>query len=156
MQTSYSRQAPSDGSAILFINNLDFFRENERKTVVDLVREAGSVAGVAVIVTARRSFGVDEPNWLPSDAISHLGRAEPILIEELSDLEVDEIAHAAPGLIRLLADASPLRTVTRNLFRLSRLVSPQGNAPVPRTEVDMAEALLHGSGRRWDSPFPKR
>ena len=58
-----------DGGAILFVDNLDFFSDAERMTVVDLVREAASIAGFAVIVTARRNFGVAEPNWLPSDAL---------------------------------------------------------------------------------------
>ena len=70
-----------NGGAILFVDNLDFFNDEERRTVVDLVREAASVPGFAVIVTARRNFGVEEPNWLPSDALERLGRAEPILIE---------------------------------------------------------------------------
>ncbi len=129
----------SDGGAILFVDSLDFFREKEQRTVVDLVREAASVPGIAVIVTARRGFGVDEPNWLPADAISRLRRAEPILIEELSDCEVDEIRHAAPALVPLLIDAHPAGAVTRNLFRLTRLASQQEDAPIPQTEVDMAK-----------------
>jgi hypothetical protein len=91
----------SDGGAILFIDNVDFFNNDERRTAVDLVREAASVPGFAVIVTARRNFGVEEPNWLPSDALEHLGRAEPILIGELSEAEVDEMRHAAPRLAPL-------------------------------------------------------
>ena len=60
-----------DGGAILFVDNLDFFGDEERRTVVDLVREAASVPGFAVIATARRNFGVEEPNWLT------VGRTRP-------------------------------------------------------------------------------
>ena len=128
-----------DGGGILFLDNLDFFDDEERRTVVDLVREAANVPGFAVITTARRNFGVDEPNWLPSDVIARLGPAEPIAIGELSEVEVDELRHADPRLAALLADNHPARDVTRNLFRLARLASRSGYEPAPRTEVDMAE-----------------
>jgi hypothetical protein len=128
-----------DGGGILFVDNLDFFDDEERRTVVDLVREVSTIPGFLVIATARRSFTAEEPNWLPSDALDRLGRAEPIMIGELSDAEIDELRHAAPGLRALLADSHPAREVTRNLFRLSRLASRGGNKPVPRSEVEMAE-----------------
>ena len=140
----------SDGGAILFVDSLDFFREKEQRTVVDLVREAASVPGLAVIVTARRGLGVDEPNWLPSDALAHLRCPKPIVIEELSDREADEIRHAAPALTQLLADAHPARAVIRNLFRLARLASQQGDKPDPRTEVDMAEQWWRTADGRSD------
>lgn len=129
----------SDGGAVLFIDNLDFFDEEERLTVVDLVREASNVPGFAVISTARRNFGVEEPNWLPSEALDRLGRVTPIMIDELSESEVDEIREAAPKLVPLLADTHPARAVTRNLFRLARLASRPADAASLRTEVDMAE-----------------
>lgn len=129
----------ADGGAVLFVDNLDFFEDEERRTVVDLVREVASIPGFAVIATARRNFGVEEPSWLPPDSLDHLGRAEPIMIGELSDAEVDEIRYAAPRLAPLLADTHPARDVTRNLFRLAHLASRLGDAQVLRTEVDMAE-----------------
>ncbi|MCZ6780740.1 MAG: hypothetical protein O7C73_03740 [Nitrospirae bacterium] len=139
-----------DGGAVLFVDNLDFFDDEERRTVVDLVREAANVPGFAVITTVRRNFGVEEPNWLPSDAIERLGPAEPIVIGELSEVEVDEIRHAAPRLAALLADTHPARDVTRNLFRLARLASRPGDEPVPRTEVDMAEQWWQTADGRLD------
>ncbi len=140
-----------DGGAILFVDNLDFFNNEERRTVVDLVREAASIPGLAVIVTARRNFGVEEPSWLPSEALDRLGRTEPILISELSEAEVEEIRHAAPSLAPLLADTHPARKVTRNLFRLARLATRQGNGPIPRTEVDMAEQWWQTADGRIDA-----
>lgn len=128
-----------DGGAILFVDNLDFFEDEQRRTVVDLVRDAASVPGFAVITTARRKFGVEEPNWLPPDALNRLGRAEPIVISELSEAEVDEMRHAAPRLAPLLSASHPARGVARNLFRLARLANYPGEEPVPRTEVDMGE-----------------
>jgi len=128
-----------DGGALLFIDNLDLFGNEERTTVVDLVREAANVSGLAVIATARRNFGIEEPSWLPADALDRLGRAEPIIIGELTDVEVDELRHIAPALAPLLADHHPARDVTRNLYRLARLASQQQDEPIPHTEIDMAE-----------------
>jgi hypothetical protein len=72
------------GGAILFIDNLNRFAEDERLTVIDLVRAASTVPGVSVVATARAGFGVDEASWLPADALDRLVRAAPITIGELS------------------------------------------------------------------------
>jgi hypothetical protein len=64
---------------VLFVDNLGFYDDEERLTVIDLVREAAKVPGMSVIVTARRDFGVAGPCWLPADVINQLGRAEPSL-----------------------------------------------------------------------------
>jgi hypothetical protein len=144
------------GGAILFVDSLDFFSDAERRTIIDLVREAASIPDFAVIVTARSNFGVVEPNWLPSDVLDRLGRAEPIFISELSEAEVDEIRHAAPILAPLLADTHPAREVTRNLFRLARLASRQGDGPIPRTEVDMAEQWWQTADGRSDGDHRER
>ena len=127
-----------DGGAVLFLDNLDFFNDGERKTVIDLVRDAAKVPGFAVIATGRRDFGVEEPSWLPSDALEALGRAEPVVIGDLSESELEELRQASPRLAALLADTHPARDVIRNLFRLARLASREGTEPVPRTECDMA------------------
>ncbi|MDI6739233.1 MAG: hypothetical protein QME74_02600 [Candidatus Edwardsbacteria bacterium] len=139
-----------DGGAILFIDNLDLFSEEERRTVVDLVREAPNVPGFAVVATARSNFGFEEQSWLPPDALDRLGRTEPIMIGELSEAEVEEMRHAAPRLAPLLADTHPARDVTRNLFRLARLANRPGSEPIPRTEVDMAEQWWQTADGRLD------
>ncbi len=127
------------GSAALFVDGLDFFRAEERLTVIDLVRGAATVRGMSVIVTTRRDFGIAEPNWLPSEALDKLGRAEAVIIEELSDSETDELRIAAPQLAALLSDSHPARPVARNLFRLSRLANRPSEAPALCTEAEMAE-----------------
>ena len=65
------------GGAILFIDNLDRFPEDERLTVIDLVRAASAVPGVSVVATARAGLGDDEANWLPADALHRLVRTIP-------------------------------------------------------------------------------
>ena len=129
------------GGAILFIDNLNRFAEDERLTVIDLVRAASTVPGVSVVATARAGLGDDEANWLPADALHRLVRATPITIDELSDAEIDELRHAAPQLAPLLADGHPAQQVARNLFRLSRLAT-RGAADSQRTEIDMARQWL--------------
>ena len=125
------------GGAILFIDNLNGFADNERLTVIDLVRAASTVPGVSVVATARAGLGEDDTSWLPADALQRLGRASPITIGELSDAEVGQLRHAAPQLAPLLADGHPAQQVARNLFRLSRLATC-GAADSQRTETDMA------------------
>jgi hypothetical protein len=129
----------ADGGAVLFLDNVDFFVNEERLTAIDLLRASAKIPGMSVIVTARHDFGVAEPSWLPADVIDQLGRAEPVVIYELSDAETEELRDAAPQLRVLLADSHPARPVARNLFRLSRLASFPSDAPIVRTEVEMAE-----------------
>ena len=132
----------STGAAILFIDNLDFFTDEERRTVIDLVRAASGVPGVSVVITIRRTLASERVHWLPSDDLDRLGRATPITVDELSEIEVDDLREAAPQLAALLADSHPARDVARNLFRLSRLLrlaAQPGGPYTPRTEIDMAE-----------------
>ena len=67
------------GGAILFVDGMDFFGAEERLTVIDLVREAATVPGMCVLVTARRDFGIAEKNWLPADALDMLAGRRPLL-----------------------------------------------------------------------------
>jgi hypothetical protein len=140
----------ADGGGVLFLDNVDFFDDEERLTAIDLLREAAKIPGMSVIATARRDFGVAEPSWLPADVIGQLGRAEPVVIDELSEAEAEELRHAAPQLRALLADNHPARQVARNLFRLSRLASLPSDAPVVRTEVEMAEQWWETADRPKD------
>jgi len=129
----------NDGGATIFVDNLDSFNAEERLTVVDVVGEASVVQGVAVVATARREFGIDEPSWLPSDALARMGQTDPVTIGELSKAEIEQLKATDPSLAPLLTDGHPARQVARNLFRLARLASQPASDPVPRTEVDMAE-----------------
>lgn len=129
----------NDGGATIFVDNLDSFNVEERVTVVDLVGEASLVPGVAVVATARSEFGIDEPSWLPSEALERLVQTEPITIGDLSKAEIEQLTTTDPSLAPLLTDGHPARQVARNLFRLARLADQPSSAPMLRTEVDMAE-----------------
>lgn len=141
-----------DGSAVIFLDNLDQFTADERSTVVDLIRAASDIAGVSVVSTARRTFGSEEPSWLPTAAVERLGYA-PVVIGELLDTEIDELKAVAPKLASLLSDSHPARDVTRNLYRLGRLADRPSGEPAPRSEVDMALQWWETvDGRRDDDP----
>jgi hypothetical protein len=146
----------ADGGAVLFIDNLDNFNEQEQKTVSDIVLEAAKVPGFAVVATARHSFGKDEPSWLPSDALRQLGSAAPVIIGELSESEVDELKITAPALAALLSNTHPAREVTRNLYRLGRLFSLGSNEPAVRTEIEMAEQWWQTADGRRDEGYRER
>jgi|GEM_PF-366916 len=130
------------GAAVLFIDNLDFFEDDERRTVIDLVDAVARVPGFSVVVTARRRFEDETVNWLPGEALDRLGRAEPVTVDELSASEVAALQKEAPQVAGLLAESHPAREVARNLYRLGRLLhltGTGGDARTLRTEIDMAE-----------------
>lgn len=129
----------ADGTAILFIDNLDLFSPEEQATANDLVREASNIPGFSVVVTARRAFGTESPTWLPQDALDQFGRSPAIVINELDDEEVEEIEAVAPALGQLLSPSHPAKDVTRNLFRLARLATRAQDAPSLSTEIGMAD-----------------
>ncbi|OGA67699.1 MAG: hypothetical protein A3G81_11200 [Betaproteobacteria bacterium RIFCSPLOWO2_12_FULL_65_14] len=129
----------TEAGAVLFVDNLDLFPAPERRTVVDLIRAAAGSLVLSLVVTARRDFGKDEASWLPADAISRLGTAAVVTIDELSDSEVDELRTGSPQLAPLLAENHPARAIVRNLYRLGRLASRRVGDQMPRTEVDMAD-----------------
>jgi hypothetical protein len=128
----------ASGGAVLFLDSVDFFDVPAQATARDLIQEAAAIPGFKVVVTARRSFGTEEPSWLPADALDMLGRAPVVTIDELTDAEVAELRSAAPQLGPLLADGHPAREVMRNLFRLDWLVQLGQGAEAPRTETEMA------------------
>ncbi|SAK40134.1 hypothetical protein [Caballeronia ptereochthonis] len=128
----------NDGGVILFVDNLDSFSDEERLTVVDMLRAAADVSGVSVLATARTEFGVEEPSWLPEDALDRLKRASPVMIDALSKAEIEQLASSDRALSPLLSENHPARQVTRNLFRLARVASKPATDPLPHTEAEMA------------------
>lgn len=146
----------SDGGAALFIDNLDSFGDEERRTVNDLMRAAAEIPGISVVATARRNFGVEQPSWLDPNAIKALGAAPPVVIEELNPAEIVELSETEPRLAELLADNHPARAVVRNLYRLSRLAARPASAPTPTSELDMAEQWWSSADGEHDNGHRER
>lgn len=146
----------SDGGATLFLDNLDSFSDEERLTANDLVRAAAGVPGVSVVATARRNFGTEDPSWIDSDAVKTLSPAPVVVINELSDAEIEELRAAEPRLTSLLADDHPARDVVRNLYRLSRLARRIDPETAATTELDMAEQWWRSADGSEDDGFRER
>jgi hypothetical protein len=127
-----------NGAAVLFIDNLDLFLPDARRTVIDIVRQAEGIPGLSIVATARRDFGQFEPSWLPTESIAAMNPGAPVYLEELTDVEIVELQQAAPRIAWLLSDSHPARNVTRNLYRLARLSSLSPDESVPLSEAEMA------------------
>src|SRR5262249_38535370 len=146
----------ADGAAFVFIDGLDEFTQDEqRRTILDLIAAAADVPGVKVLATARNGFGRDEPSWLPEPILKTLGVSVPVIIDALSEGEVDEVREADVRLAALLTDQHPAQALARNLYRLDRLVRSAESQAV-RTEVDMAMQWWGSADGRRDSDHRER
>lgn len=143
---AFLRDLASDGGGWLFIDNLDFYPEGERQTINDLLHAAAGVPGFIVVATARARFGVDQASWLDADALTALGKANPVVLAPIDDDELEQLREAEPRLFALLAPDHPASAVTRNLYLLSRLLTLPDGETLPRTEIAMARAWWKNSG----------
>ncbi|HEV7737860.1 MAG TPA: hypothetical protein VGO47_10880, partial [Chlamydiales bacterium] len=126
----------SQGRNIIFLDNLNFFNESARKTVIDLIRAAATIQSIYVISTARRDFGNEDLSWLPSKALESLGHVV-LPIGALSKTEVEELQRALPNLSPLLVTMHPAREA-QTLFRLAYLAKRPKKARVFFSEAEMA------------------
>ncbi|MDE4563115.1 hypothetical protein LOF24_35000 [Sinorhizobium meliloti SM11] len=128
----------SFGATVVFIDSLDMFDDPARRsTVNDLLREIAQIPGVAVLTTARLDYGRDGDDWLANDALASLGTPKIIEVGDLSDDEVQALQEQAPQLKALLKSHHPAASISRNLYRLSRLLKV-GDPSSIRTEADLA------------------
>ncbi|TZG33447.1 hypothetical protein [Agrobacterium sp. B1(2019)] len=128
----------SSGATVVFIDSLDMFDDPARRsTVNDLLREIAQIPGVVVLTTARLDYGSDGDDWLAQDALASLGTPATIEVGDLSDDEVNSLREQAPQLKALLKSSHPAASISRNLYRLSRLLKV-GDPNSIRTEADLA------------------
>jgi hypothetical protein len=146
----------NDGGIVVFLDNLDSFSDEERHTAVDIIRAAADVSGVLVLATARSEFGIEEPSWLPTDALDRLGRAPPVQIDALSKAEIEQLTASDATLAPLLREGHPARQVTRNLFRLARIASQPSADPLPHTEAEMASQWWKAADGKRDAGWRDR
>jgi hypothetical protein len=146
----------ASGGAFLFIDSLAFFSEEERYTVVDLVRDAAKIRGISVIVTARRDFDADEPNWLPSDAMDVLGRAIRFWSVNSATTKLWNCGRLRLNLRRCLPMGIPLALSREISFgcRASRGDHPTLCCPVRRPE--MAEEWWQSADGKKDGGHRER
>lgn len=128
----------SSGATVVFIDSLDMFDDPARRsTVNDLLREIAQIPGVSVLTTARLDYGRDGDDWLANDALAFFGKPKIIEVGDLTDDEVQSLREQAPQLKALLKPSHPAASISRNLYRLSRLLKV-GNPVDIRTETDLA------------------
>lgn len=132
------------GGGVLFIDSLEMFTsEARRRTVNDVLREVSSIDGFSVIATARADFGQDGDDWLALDAVAAIGPRGRVEIPDLTDADVDVLRAQAPELRAILAPGHPAAAISRNLYRLTRLLK----AP-PTTSIHTEAAL---ASHWWDT-----
>lgn len=129
-----------DGGGTLFVDGIDRFDDpGQRVTIADLIRAAAQVRGFRVVVTARMDFDADARAWLPAPALQQLGEASSLVIDELSDDEVNWLRGADRALAALLRPGHPAEKLVRNLYRLDRLVrGVAAEDTAPFSEAQMA------------------
>lgn len=127
----------ASGGAFLFIDGIDMFDDAARqRTIIELMRAASMIPGFTVITTTR-SAGDLEP-WLDDDIVAAFGGAHPVRVAPLSDDEIAVLVDQAPELRLLLNPNHPATRLTRNLYRLSRLLRTPSGTQL-RTEAAMAD-----------------
>lgn len=129
--------AASGGGAIV-IDSLDNFTPGARATAMDLIAEAARVPGVWVLITSRRALTTEDDNGVAESISAALGMAAPVIVDDLSDDEVEALVQAEPALAPLLANDHPARQIARNLFRLRRLLATAGDEAAAPSEIALA------------------
>ncbi len=128
----------ASGGAMLFIDGLDMFDDAGcQRTIAELVRAASEIPEFRVIVTKRMLASGDFEFRLDDEIIAAMGGAHPIEVDPLSDEDVEILVDQAPEVRSLLDPTHPAVGLTRNLYRLSRLLKVPSATGI-RTEAAMA------------------
>ncbi|WP_294991025.1 hypothetical protein [uncultured Stenotrophomonas sp.] len=134
----------TSGGGVIFIDSLEMFTSPaQRRTVNDLLREVAAIEGLSVVATSRPEYGANGDGWLAPELASLLGPVHTVVVGELDDDEVEALREHAPELRALLAPGHAAAAITRNLYRLSRLLK------VPSTTTIRSEAAL--SSHWWQT-----
>ncbi|TIP23070.1 MAG: ATP-binding protein [Mesorhizobium sp.] len=137
------------GGAILFVDNIDQIDDvNERATVTDLLGAVARYPGWRAIVTSNEAAS-DWKSFLPPvlmKAMVSLG------VPAISDDEAAQLSELNATLAGLLDKDHPAKSVARNLFFLSRMVTlGAGQQAEISTEIDLARLWWDSGGGRGDA-----
>lgn len=128
----------ASGGAMLFIDGIDMFDDPGcQRTIAELMRAASAIPDFKVIATTRTASNVDVELWLDNQIIAAMGGALAIQVGPLSEDEVATLINQVPDFRSLLAPKHPAAGLTRNLYRLSRLLKVPSTTKI-RTEAAMA------------------
>ena len=128
----------ASGGGLIVIDGLEMFADlGRRRTVNELLREAATVPGFTVVAAARSNDDVSTNRWIADDVIDAFGGIQSVSIGELTDEEVETLSDKTPELRAILAPGHPAASISRNLYRLSRLLKVPVSAEI-RTEAALA------------------
>lgn len=128
----------ASGGGLIVIDGLEMFVDlGRQRTVNELLREAGTVPGFIVVATARSGDDVSTSRWIADDVIDAFGGVQSVSVGELTDEEVETLSKETPELRAILAPGHPASSISRNLYRLSRLLKVPASAEI-RTEAALA------------------
>jgi hypothetical protein len=128
----------ASGGAMLFIDGLDMFDDAGRqRTIAELMRAASAIPDFKVIATTRTAGKISVELWLDEQIVAAMGGAYPIQVGLLSENEVATLVDKTPDLRSLLDPKHPASGLSRNLYRLSRLLKVPSATGI-RTEAEMA------------------
>ena len=151
----FLRRLAASGSTTAFIDNLDRYTDEERVTVKDVLRLASRIAGLSVVATARTSAARPDDNWLPFEAVSAFGGETTVLIEELSENDLQELRTSEPRLRPLLADAHPAKSVGAKPLSAKSHCPPSGRGRRPHHRTRHGHAVVVNRRRpRARAPRP--
>ncbi|RKH89231.1 hypothetical protein D7Y21_11550 [Corallococcus sp. AB045] len=158
-------EARATGGITLIVDGLDGVRDASAQNAYQKLLKQARGAGVRVVVSIRRVDAqyaswlkqcfAREPEWLDSeegvpDASAVLGpRVNALLIDVLSEQELQQVLTAFPMLGRVLTHAPALRSVIRNLFSLDLLCQmlDEGQEPTALSGISTQAELFE---RYWE------
>ncbi|MFD2642685.1 ATP-binding protein [Pseudomonas japonica] len=128
----------ASGGTVIFIDGLDMFEDTGRqRTVLEILRAASAIPDFKVITTMRNANDICDVIWLDEQIVTALGGTQRVEIGALSDAEVATLIEQAPALQSVLSSSHPAAGLSRNLYRLSRLLKVSSPTRV-HTEAGMA------------------
>jgi ABC-type cobalamin/Fe3+-siderophores transport system ATPase subunit len=136
--TEFFNDLAASGGGLIVIDGLEMFTDPGRqRTVNDLLREAANVPGFAVVATARFNEHASTNRWIAADVIAAFNGIQTVSVGELTDEEVETLSETTPELRAILAPRHPAANISRNLYRLSRLLKIPASLGI-RTEAMLA------------------
>lgn len=128
----------ASGGGLIVIDGVEMFADSSRqRTVNELLREVVAIHGFNVVATARSNNDASAKRWIADDVTEALGGVHSVAVGELTDEEVEALSKKTPELRAILATGHPAASISRNLYRLSRLLKVPASAEI-RTEAALA------------------
>jgi hypothetical protein len=129
----------ASGGGLIAIDGMEMLADDlgRQRTINELLREAVAIPGFSVLATTRSSHDTGAGYWIADDIIEGFGGVHSVEVSELTDEEVEILPDQTPELRAILATGHPAASISRNLYRLSRLLKVPASTEI-RTEAALA------------------